>query len=72
MTIRDEGPGIPPEHRERIFDRFFRVDDARSRAAGGSGLGLAIAKWAVEVNGGHIRVDDTVGRGTTIRIDLPA
>jgi heavy metal sensor kinase len=72
MTIRDEGPGIPPEHRERIFDRFFRVDDARSRAAGGSGLGLAIAKWAVEVNGGYIRVDDTVGLGTTIRIDLPA
>jgi signal transduction histidine kinase len=71
MTIHDEGPGIPPEHRERIFDRFFRVDDARSRAAGGSGLGLAIAKWAVEVNGGRIRVDETVGRGTAIRIELP-
>jgi heavy metal sensor kinase len=71
MTIHDEGPGIPPEHRERIFDRFFRVDEGRSRAAGGSGLGLAIAKWAVEVNGGRIRVDETVGRGTAIRIDLP-
>lgn len=71
MTIRDEGTGIPPEHRERIFDRFFRIDEARSRGAGGSGLGLAIAKWAVEVNGGRILVEDRAAPGAVLRIELP-
>ena len=52
LAIEDEGPGIAPEHRERVFHRFFRVDEARSRDRGGAGLGLAIAKWAVEVHGG--------------------
>ena len=54
LAIEDEGPGIAPEHRERVFDRFFRVDEARSRDRGGAGLGLAIAKWAVEVHGGAV------------------
>ena len=58
LDIADQGPGVPPEHRERIFDRFFRLDQARSRDSGGTGLGLAIAKWAVEANGGHISVDE--------------
>lgn len=71
VTVRDQGPGIVPEHRERIFDRFFRVDEARSRTAGGSGLGLAIAKWAVEVNGGRIFAEDPADRGAVIRIELP-
>ena len=62
-TVADEGPGIAPEHRERIFDRFFRLDEGRSRDSGGTGLGLAIAKWAVEVNGGRITRRQRRGRG---------
>ena len=57
LAIEDEGPGIAPEHRERVFHRFFRVDEARSRDRGGAGLGLAIAKWAVEIHGGKIAVN---------------
>jgi heavy metal sensor kinase len=71
VTIADQGPGIAPEHRERIFDRFFRVDQGRSRDRGGTGLGLAIAKWAVEVNGGHISVDSGAHGGSVFRITLP-
>jgi heavy metal sensor kinase len=54
IEVRDTGPGIPAAHRDRIFDRFYRVDTSRSREEGGVGLGLAIARWAVEANGGHI------------------
>ena len=72
LTVADEGPGIPAEHRERIFDRFFRIDEARSRDRGGTGLGLAIAKWAVDVNGGRITVGDSTPRGATFRVSLPA
>ena len=71
MAVADEGPGIAPEHRERIFDRFFRLDEARSRESGGTGLGLAIAKWAVEVNGGHISVETGTTGGSVFRIELP-
>jgi heavy metal sensor kinase len=71
ITVADEGPGIAPEHRERIFDRFFRLDEARSRDSGGTGLGLAIAKWAVEVNGGQISVEGGADRGAIFRIVLP-
>ncbi len=70
LSVADEGPGIAPEHRERIFDRFFRLDEGRSRDDGGTGLGLAIAKWAVEVNGGQITVDTGNG-GSIFRIVLP-
>lgn len=72
LTVADEGPGVPVELRERIFDRFFRLDDARSRDRGGTGLGLAIAKWAVEVNGGRIAVADAPTRGSLFRITIPA
>jgi heavy metal sensor kinase len=72
VEIADQGPGIAAEHRERIFDRFFRIDEARSRDGGGAGLGLAIAKWAVDVNGGTISVQDAPGGGAVFRIDLPA
>lgn len=70
LTVTDEGPGIAVEHRQRIFDRFYRVDEGRSREMGGSGLGLAIAKWAVEANGGEIAVE-AAGTGTAFRILLP-
>jgi signal transduction histidine kinase len=71
ITVADEGPGIAPEHRGRIFDRFFRLDEGRSRDSGGAGLGLAIAKWAVEVNGGQISVDGGADRGAIFHIVLP-
>ena len=71
LDIADEGPGVAPEHRERIFDRFFRLDEARSRDEGGTGLGLAIAKWAVEANGGHVSVDSGPKGGSVFRIALP-
>jgi heavy metal sensor kinase len=70
IAVIDEGPGIAPEHLPRIFDRFYRIDPARSRDAGGTGLGLAIARWAVEANGGRIEVRSEVGRGSTFRIVL--
>ena len=71
LAVADRGPGIAPEHRARIFDRFFRLDEARSRDNGGTGLGLAIAKWAVEVNGGHISVGGQPDGGSVFRITLP-
>jgi heavy metal sensor kinase len=70
LAIGDDGPGIPVELRERIFDRFFRVDPSRSRATGGSGLGLAITRQIIEAHGGRIRVE-SAGRGTVFVIDLP-
>ena len=71
VAIADQGPGVPPEHRERIFDRFFRVDQSRMRNGGGTGLGLAIAKWAVEIHGGEIAVDGRPGGGSQFQILLP-
>jgi two-component system OmpR family sensor kinase len=67
----DRGPGIPPEHADRIFDRFYRVDPSRSRQDGGAGLGLSIARWAIEANGGTLRLVAS-GQGLTrFRITLP-
>ena len=70
LTITDDGPGIPRELREYVFDRFARIDDARSRARGGAGLGLAIARTVVENHDGTIRIDDTPS-GTRVVIRLP-
>jgi signal transduction histidine kinase len=70
LSVTDEGPGIPAEHRERIFDRFYRIDEGRSRGSGGAGLGLAIAKWAVEANGGRMSLASS-GSGSVFRITLP-
>lgn len=72
LEIRDSGPGIPAEHRPRVFDRFYRVDTGRSREAGGTGLGLAIARWTVAVNSGRIELESEEGRGSIFRIVLPA
>jgi signal transduction histidine kinase len=70
IDVSDTGPGIPEELQARIFDRFYRVDKARSRGNGGTGLGLAIAKWAVEVNGGHLTIEPSNGEGSRFRISL--
>ena len=71
IAVADEGPGIPAEHRQRVFDRFYRIDPGRSRQTGGTGLGLAIAKWAVEANGGLIELEGQAARGAIFRIWLP-
>jgi heavy metal sensor kinase len=71
IEVVDEGPGIHPQNREKIFDRFFRVDSGRSRADGAHGLGLAIAKASIERQGGSIEVDSEIARGSTFRLRLP-
>ncbi|HUB53274.1 MAG TPA: ATP-binding protein [Terracidiphilus sp.] len=71
LDIEDEGPGIPENARERIFDRFFRLDEARTQDAGGAGLGLPIAKWAIEANGGRIFVKPGKVCGAKFSIRLP-
>jgi two-component system, OmpR family, phosphate regulon sensor histidine kinase PhoR len=71
FTVADTGIGIPKVDQPRIFERFYRVDAARSREAGGTGLGLAIAKHLVEVHGGRIWVDSEVGQGTQFHFSVP-
>jgi two-component system sensor histidine kinase SenX3 len=71
VAVTDQGPGIPPEDLDRVFERFYRVDQARSRATGGTGLGLSIVKHAVQNHGGEVRVWSQPGRGSTFTIRLP-
>lgn len=71
LEVSDEGPGIREEDRLRVFDRFYRVDEGRSRDEGGAGLGLAIAKWAVQANGGDIEVKRGIVKGSTFSIKMP-
>ncbi len=71
VFVSDTGMGIPAKDLPRIFDRFYRVDKARSREKGGSGLGLAIAKWITDAHGGRIDVQSEVGKGTTFTLWLP-
>jgi signal transduction histidine kinase len=71
IRVRDRGPGIPDEHKERIFERFYRVDTARSRQEGGTGLGLSIVKQILQAHGESIHVESTVGRGSRFWFDLP-
>src|SRR5690606_33337906 len=68
LRVRDTGPGIPPDLRERVFERFFRVDQSRARHTGGSGLGLAICREVLTMHGGTIRVAESSAAGTTIEI----
>ncbi len=71
ITVQDTGAGIPAEHLPRVFDRFYRVDQARGRAEGGTGLGLSIAQSIVAAHGGRIELISTPGQGTTCTITFP-
>lgn len=70
-SVRDDGPGIPPEALERVFERFYRVDKARSRDQGGTGLGLSIVKHIVQSHGGEVWAKSEMGKGTTFYFTLP-
>jgi signal transduction histidine kinase len=71
LVVADTGIGIPPVDQERVFERFYRVDTARSRASGGTGLGLALVRHAVERGGGTIELKSEVGVGSTFVVRLP-
>ena len=71
IQVTDQGPGIPKEEQAKIFERFYRVDKARSREMGGSGLGLAIALWTVQIQGGTIKVESEAGNGSSFTISFP-
>jgi two-component system phosphate regulon sensor histidine kinase PhoR len=71
LEVEDTGPGIAARDLPRIFERFFRVDRARSRELGGTGLGLAIVKHLAQAMHGSVRADSTIGKGTTFTVCLP-
>jgi signal transduction histidine kinase len=71
IAIEDDGIGIPASSHDRIFERFYRVDAARSRKVGGTGLGLSISKHLVEGMGGRIELESQLGRGSTFTVVLP-
>jgi signal transduction histidine kinase len=72
LTVEDDGPGLPPHALERVFDRFFRVDRARSRAQGGTGLGLAIVRHVAEAHGGRVWAENRQPHGARFSVLLPA
>ena len=71
IEVEDSGPGIAPEHRDQVFDRFYRIDAARTRDDGGSGLGLSISRWGAEANGGHLELECPLNGGCIFRLTLP-
>ena len=72
IAVADSGIGIAPEHHARIFERFYRVDKARSRDKGGTGLGLSIVKHLAQSFGGSIELESQIGKGSTFRVRLPS
>ncbi len=72
LVVEDEGPGIPEADRQRVFERFYRVDKARSRETGGTGLGLSIVKHLVGLHGGDVRVENRAGGGARFTVRIPA
>ncbi|MCX6858873.1 MAG: ATP-binding protein [Verrucomicrobia bacterium] len=72
MAVADDGPGIPTEAAERVFERFYRVDTARSREQGGTGLGLSIVKHIIQAHGGEVRLETAPAKGAAFRFTLPA
>jgi signal transduction histidine kinase len=72
VTVEDTGIGTAPEDQSRIFERFYRVDKARSRELGGAGLGLAIAQWIVQLHKGSISVKSDLGKGSVFEVEIPA
>jgi signal transduction histidine kinase len=72
IIVSDTGIGISKEDQEKIFNRFFRVDKARSREQGGSGLGLSICKWIVEAHQGEIKVESELGKGSSFIVKFPS
>jgi two-component system phosphate regulon sensor histidine kinase PhoR len=72
VEVKDTGVGIPEDALSRVFERFYRVDKARSRALGGTGLGLAIVKHVALKHGGKVEAESEEGKGSTFRISLPA
>jgi two-component system, NtrC family, sensor kinase len=71
VSVADTGPGIPEHERTRIFEQFHQIDNSNTKAKGGTGLGLAIAKQIVQMHGGRIWVESTVGKGSTFQMELP-
>src|SRR3990170_2759649 len=71
LWVRDTGIGIASDHLPHLFDRFYRVDKARSRAAGGVGLGLAISRWIAEAHGGSVHAESSPGEGSKFTVRLP-
>ena len=71
LTVTDTGIGISPEHQERVFERFYRVDKSHSKEIGGTGLGLSIVKHAALILGATIELDSTVGKGTIVTVRFP-
>jgi signal transduction histidine kinase len=71
LTVADTGAGIAPEHLPKIFERFYRADQSRTRETGGSGLGLAIVRSIIEAHGGLVRIQSTLGQGTRFTLLLP-